>query len=482
MTARRPSRILARLGNLVLWVAAILGATSIVLTVATVTTGVQPLVFRSSSMSPAIDAGALALARSVPADRIERGDVVSVIGDDGVRVTHRVVEIQDAGPGAVSLRLRGDANGSPDRERHTVTEVDRVFFDVPYLGYVANAASSPWALFVAGILATVLVMSLLRRRGSDGSDADAGPGALAAVAVLGVALTAVQPLPRTEAYFSDVATFEAGAVQAHEVRIFDWWDATPCQDGPGGSITLESKVASPRYRQAWYLVPDAGAEPSTPVRVVTPSGAIDSLVSTTFTVADLGAPPIGGYRLVGRSQMKGAATTPWLSASTRSVSITVTDASTVRCGEINLPPSIVFTSPVAGDDFASTTAAENAVRQACASTLPFPCGTATDSGGIQSVQYRLQRENGLGRQCWSPGGELLRPTNGYWLTGCDVWRPASTTPATPTTSSAPVAWTIPVGTGITATAFNQTGRYTLYLRVTDLSGAVSERTIQFTVN
>lgn len=478
MSAPTVRRRLAAAGNVVLWVTAALGTVSLLLALATVVAGVQPLIFRSGSMGPDIPAGSLGLARTVDATDVAVGDVVSVANSDGVRVTHRVVEAEPTGSGSVSLTLKGDTNPEPDPQPYVADEVDRVFLDVPWLGRVAAWMSSPWAMFLSGLVVAGVVASLWRR-GDGGGGSTAGRG-LAAVAVLGLAAASVRPVPGTEAYFTDQATFEAGTIQAHQVRIFDWGSPV-CTDNADGSITVRTLVASPRYHQVWYASRSGVAPPATPFLRVTPPGAANSAVDTRITRAmlQIGATDTGLYRLTGRSELKGSATTPWLSASTRSADITVTDSATVRCGNVNLAPTIVFTSPKDGVTYLSTDAVDSIVASQCG-LRRSPCGTATDSDGIRSVEYRLQRSNLLGTQCWNPDA-LFGP--GYYLTSCGTFRPATTSPAAPNTSTQPVTWQVPLGSAGPGTAFNLSGEYTLYLRVTDNSAEriVTERTIRFTV-
>ena len=105
-----------------------------------------------------------------------------------------------------------------------------------------------------------------------------------------------------------------------------------------------------------------------------------------------------------------------------------------------------------------------------------PCGTALDSNGIYSVEYRLQRAR-LTTMCWDPT-RLGILGYGY---SCGTWHSADTIPSTPNTSGSPVTWRI--SEGIFSNAFEYNGSFTLYLRVTDngTPRAVTERTIQFTV-
>lgn len=125
--------------------------------------GLVPLVFTSDSMSPQISAGDLAFAKSVPARDLAVGDVVSVENSRGVRITHRIVTIEDAEQGA-ALTLQGDANENPDDETYLVASADRVLFSVPKAGYVVSAVSSPWGMFAGGIIVAVVLVMAFRPR------------------------------------------------------------------------------------------------------------------------------------------------------------------------------------------------------------------------------------------------------------------------------------------------------------------------------
>ncbi|GAC81185.1 signal peptidase, endoplasmic reticulum-type [Gordonia malaquae] len=150
-------------------VGAVLGLICIVVAVASTLFGITPLVFRSGSMEPDIPTGSLALARTVDAADIRVGDVVSVNNDHGTRISHRVVAIEPAGDGVVSLTLKGDANRAPDGLPYTVTAADRVVAHVPLLGYAAAWLSSKSAIFLGGIVAGALLMLAFGpiRRSSD---------------------------------------------------------------------------------------------------------------------------------------------------------------------------------------------------------------------------------------------------------------------------------------------------------------------------
>jgi len=133
---------------------------------------VRPLFFRSGSMAPTIDTGALALARSVPAADLRVGDVVSVTTASGTRVTHRVVGLQPWAAGQVRVNLRGDANRVEDPETYVVGSAYRVFWHVPWAGYAVGALLTPWGLFALGL--GIIGLLMLVGRGSTPRPPSAG--------------------------------------------------------------------------------------------------------------------------------------------------------------------------------------------------------------------------------------------------------------------------------------------------------------------
>lgn len=149
--------------GVVLTATAVLGALCIVATAGSLVLDVKPLIFTSGSMAPDIETGALGLARTVDARDVVEGDVVSVVGRDGARVTHRVVSVQTS-TRETSLVLKGDANAVPDAEPYRVTSVDRVVVDVPRLGYVAAWFSGRNGVLLGGLALALALLVLIGPR------------------------------------------------------------------------------------------------------------------------------------------------------------------------------------------------------------------------------------------------------------------------------------------------------------------------------
>ncbi|MCZ4080476.1 signal peptidase I [Rhodococcus sp. H36-A4] len=154
------------LREVLLTVGAVCGLLCIGSALAAAIFGITPLVFRSGSMSPEIDTGALAFAKSTPATELEVADVVSVTNASGERVTHRIETIEVVTGNSATLVLRGDANADVDSEPYVVSEADRILFSVNRLGYVVTWLSGPVAVFGGGVLVGVLLMVAWRPGGA----------------------------------------------------------------------------------------------------------------------------------------------------------------------------------------------------------------------------------------------------------------------------------------------------------------------------
>ncbi len=167
---------------------AVAGVVCLLVALGVPTLGLRPLVVLSGSMAPTMPVGSLALARVVPADRVEVGDVVTVPLGEG-SVTHRVVSLtrthDGAGAATATLVLRGDANLVADRAVHDVARAPVTLLVVPRLGAVVAWLSRAPGVFVLAAYLAFLLGALRRPRprrpsGPGGGDAtegtDPGPG------------------------------------------------------------------------------------------------------------------------------------------------------------------------------------------------------------------------------------------------------------------------------------------------------------------
>jgi signal peptidase I len=215
--ARRSRRVLSLKGlrEGLLTFGAVAGFICIAATVASFAFGIQPVIFRSGSMSPAIDTGALAISRDVPAKDLKVGDVVTVKTDAGIRVTHRIKDVSLVN-GEASLVLKGDANKTPDDKVYVVPSADRVLFSVPKAGYVVSWLSGPTGVFAGGLLAGLLVITAFgpgTRKPRRGGTRKLFGISIATVTV-GLLATGVGGPTNTQAFYTDQATLASGTFTA----------------------------------------------------------------------------------------------------------------------------------------------------------------------------------------------------------------------------------------------------------------------------
>lgn len=152
--------------ELLLTLGAVLGTICLVLTITSIVFGIKPLIFRSGSMAPTIETGALAFSKTVPAMNLNVGDVVSVIANSGVRVTHRITKIDTQGTNSV-LTLKGDANSIEDAETYVVVSADKILFSTAKAGYLIAWLSGPIGTFTAGLFVALVLLLAFRRRPKD---------------------------------------------------------------------------------------------------------------------------------------------------------------------------------------------------------------------------------------------------------------------------------------------------------------------------
>lgn len=107
-------------------------------------TGHHALVDRGDSMRPALSSGDLVINRSIPAERIRVGDIVTF--EDRPRrrsITHRVVRRAGAGS-RLDFVTRGDANSGFERwSARRGEELGRLVASVPRAGYAVGFLTSP---------------------------------------------------------------------------------------------------------------------------------------------------------------------------------------------------------------------------------------------------------------------------------------------------------------------------------------------------
>jgi len=155
------------------WALALLGAGCLALTAAGIAAGARPLIVRTGSMRPGLPIGTVVLVRPEPARSARPGQVLAVLRPDGRRIMHRVVRVQPAGDGAMTLVTRGDRNRADDPPV-TVTRVERPLLVVPAAGRPLTWLGGRWTQYWLGVATGALALAWLARRRRAAATAAAG--------------------------------------------------------------------------------------------------------------------------------------------------------------------------------------------------------------------------------------------------------------------------------------------------------------------
>ncbi|MCW3490442.1 signal peptidase I [Dethiobacter alkaliphilus] len=121
--------------------------------------GFQMFVVISGSMNPVFDAGSIIMVRSVSAEDIAVGDIITFNnpGDSSKIVTHRVVGVNEKED--LSFVTRGDANDANDRDLVLANNIiGKVAYHIPYLGYILNFAQTKIGLVLLIIIPGIIVI------------------------------------------------------------------------------------------------------------------------------------------------------------------------------------------------------------------------------------------------------------------------------------------------------------------------------------
>jgi signal peptidase len=157
-------RVIRFLGNVALWLGAVLGVIAGGVWVAGQFGVLHPLIVISGSMEPGIGTGDLLVSRNLATADVEVGDVVTLHSEMTDKlVTHRVIEVSPNPEGTWEIMMKGDANDEPDLEVYTVGDsVLTPAVQIPGGGKVVSKMMEPAvALPVLLSLVALLGLSLL---------------------------------------------------------------------------------------------------------------------------------------------------------------------------------------------------------------------------------------------------------------------------------------------------------------------------------
>jgi signal peptidase I len=323
---------------------AIAGLLGIALAVASFVFGLRPVVVTSGSMGPAIATGSLAWARTVGADELRVGDVVTVDGTGGHAVTHRVASIAGTGDERV-LTLRGNANASADAQLYVVTKADRVVASLPLAGHALAWLGRPAGILVSigGVLALLASAfgSGRRRARPTAVLPRRAPvtGAVVMVAVVAATIAAgVSTVASSRAAWTDQGTASTGQLAAHTVQLPT---AAPACTNEGGVVGLLGYARltwqhrDTRYAYS-YTVTRVGNGQVVASGTRSTAGAVNSAVTLDVTTSLLTGVLSGGVDFDVRIRSILSASPSWISAATwttrvHSENIVLVGLS-VRCG------------------------------------------------------------------------------------------------------------------------------------------------------
>lgn len=124
-----------------------------------ITGNFKVMIVQSGSMEPAIHTGSIVVSK--PVGEYKVGDVIT-FGDnsrDQTPTTHRIVEIKNDN-GSLSYVTKGDANNASDKnEVRSSNIIGKVWFSIPFVGYVIDFVKKPTGFILVVIVPALLVIS-----------------------------------------------------------------------------------------------------------------------------------------------------------------------------------------------------------------------------------------------------------------------------------------------------------------------------------
>jgi len=121
--------------------------------------GATPLTILTSSMEPGFPPGTLIYVLPVEPDDVHIGDIVTYQIRSGYPdlITHRVVSISSTEGGESSFILQGDNNGAPDQPIKPEQIQARLWYAVPYMGFVNSTVNGENRSWIIPVIAVGLI-------------------------------------------------------------------------------------------------------------------------------------------------------------------------------------------------------------------------------------------------------------------------------------------------------------------------------------
>ncbi len=128
-------------------------------------TGATDLTVLTGSMRPGLPEGTLLIVKPAALSDIRIGDIITYepkASDAQTLVTHRVIAVTTSTSGDYSFTTKGDANNTADPTVTAKQVVAKLWYSVPYLGWVSNFASgSGWLVPVGAIVLIIVAIWLI---------------------------------------------------------------------------------------------------------------------------------------------------------------------------------------------------------------------------------------------------------------------------------------------------------------------------------
>jgi len=117
--------------------------------------GAIPLTVLTQSMEPGLPPGTLIVVGPVTFTDIKVGDVITyqIRSGDPAVITHRVIGFTSGEKGDSLLLLQGDNNALPDDPVREVQVQGRLWYSVPYMGFVNSAVNGENRSVIVAIIA-----------------------------------------------------------------------------------------------------------------------------------------------------------------------------------------------------------------------------------------------------------------------------------------------------------------------------------------
>jgi signal peptidase I len=127
--------------------------------------GATPYTVLTGSMRPHYPPGTLLVVRPVDPEDVLIGDVITFQLESGrsAVASHRVIGVGRAADGELQYVVKGDANAVRDEEPVRAVQVrGRLWYAVPYLGYVNNVLTGQQRQYAVWAVAAGLIVYALR--------------------------------------------------------------------------------------------------------------------------------------------------------------------------------------------------------------------------------------------------------------------------------------------------------------------------------